>query len=238
MDRQYICEFSLKIEQDGSDMFDDTTGEYADIRETRWKGSKSMELGDGYKLIYHGISNRNDIGVILNETFRNSVTAVDRQSANGCKEVLEQYIQSQKGKKVLPIGGDFNGHVGSRKKRNRLQQHGLHLNVSKTEYMECGPTIEDASFRVDGTELNKVDCFKHHGSKVTSTGDIDQEGRARVNAWMKWKVATCVLCDKKVPVRLKSKIYRMAVRPVALYGCECWLTRKALERVFLWRCGC
>ncbi|KAK6756659.1 hypothetical protein RB195_014843 [Necator americanus] len=104
-----------------------------------------MELGDGYKLIYHGISNRNDIGVILNETFRNSVTAVDRQSANGCKgrcrksgiasrlfmgkgscseeekacflEVLEQYIQSQKGKKVLPIGGDFNGHVGSRKKR-------------------------------------------------------------------------------------------------------------------------
>ncbi|KAK6746049.1 hypothetical protein RB195_012270 [Necator americanus] len=116
--------------------------------------------------------------------------------------------------------------------KDQLQQYGLRLNTSKTEYMECGPRIEDGSIRVDGTELNKVNCFKYLGSKVTSTGDIDQEGRARVNAaWMKWKMATGVLCDKKVPVRLKSKIYRTVVRPVALYGCECWPTTKALERV-------
>ncbi|KAK6734996.1 hypothetical protein RB195_018289 [Necator americanus] len=75
--------------------------------------------------------------------------------------------------------------------KDQLQQYGLRLNTSKTEYMECGPRIEDGSIRVDGTELNKVNCFKYLGSKVTSTGDIDQEGRARVNAaWMKWKMAT------------------------------------------------
>ncbi|KAK6749259.1 hypothetical protein RB195_001703 [Necator americanus] len=88
--------------------------------------------------------------------------------------------------------------------------------------MECGPRIEDGSIRVDGTELKKVNCFTYLGSKVTSTGDIDQEGRARVNEMenekMKWKMATGVLCDRKVPVRLKSKIYRTVVRPVAL--CE------------------
>ncbi|KAK6748663.1 hypothetical protein RB195_001338 [Necator americanus] len=46
-------------------------------------------------------------------------------------------------------------------------------------------------------------------------------------------MATGVLCDKKVqvPIRLKSKIYRTVVRPVALYGCKCWPTTKALERV-------
>ncbi|ETN69196.1 EF hand [Necator americanus] len=38
---------------------------------------------------------------------------------------------------------------------DRLQQYGLRLNTSKTEYMECGPRIEDGSIRVDGTELNK-----------------------------------------------------------------------------------
>ncbi|KAK6736534.1 hypothetical protein RB195_019302 [Necator americanus] len=38
-------------------------------------------------------------------------------------------------------------------------QYGLRLNTSKTEYMECGPRIEDGSIRVDGTELNKVNCF-------------------------------------------------------------------------------
>ncbi|KAK6755369.1 hypothetical protein RB195_014003 [Necator americanus] len=115
--------------------------------------------------------------------------------------------------------------------KDRLQQYGLRLNTSKTEYMECGIRIKDGSIRVDGTELNKVNCFKYLGSKVTSTGDIDQEGRARVNAaWMKWKMATGVLCDKKVPVRLKSKISgRLCV--LLPFGCECWPTTKALERV-------
>ncbi|KAK6765182.1 hypothetical protein RB195_025213 [Necator americanus] len=121
--------------------------------------------------------------------------------------------------------------------KDQLQQYGLRLNTSKTEYMECGPRIEDGSIRVDGTE-NKVNCFKYLGSKVTS-GDIDQEGRARARvnaAWMKWKMATEVLCDKKVSARLKSKIYTAVVRPVALYRCECWPTTKALEGV-LWSYG-
>ncbi|KAK6763221.1 hypothetical protein RB195_023798 [Necator americanus] len=116
------------------------------VQETHWKGSKARELGDGYKLIYHGTSNRNGVGIILNESFRNSVTAVDRLSDRlmavkvdtgevelrvvsayapqmGCSEEekacfwedLEQYVQSLESKEVLLIGGDFSGHVGSRK---------------------------------------------------------------------------------------------------------------------------
>ncbi|KAK6759029.1 hypothetical protein RB195_016324 [Necator americanus] len=84
----------------------------------------------------------------------------------------------------------------------------------KLSTWECGPRIEDSSTCADGTELNKLDCFKYLGSKVTSTDDIDQEGRALINvAWMKWKMATGILCDKKVPVRLKSKICRTVVLP-------------------------
>ncbi|ETN81672.1 hypothetical protein NECAME_08338 [Necator americanus] len=66
--------------------------------------------------------------------------------------------------------------------KDPLQQHGLRLNLSKTEYMKYGARIEYGSIRVDGTELNRVERFKYLGSKVTSTGDIDQECRARVNA--------------------------------------------------------
>ncbi|KAK6761788.1 hypothetical protein RB195_022756 [Necator americanus] len=50
------------------------------VQETRRRGSKSRELGDGYKLIYTGTSKRNGVGVILNETFRSSVTVVNRLS--------------------------------------------------------------------------------------------------------------------------------------------------------------
>ncbi|PIO70388.1 hypothetical protein TELCIR_07761 [Teladorsagia circumcincta] len=40
---------------------------------------------------------------------------------------------------------------------------------------------------------------------------------------------TGVLCDKKIPERLKSKIYRTVIRPVAMYGAECWPTTKYME---------
>ena len=41
---------------------------------------------------------------------------------------------------------------------------------------------------------------------------------------MKWREMT-VLCDKGMPNKLKSKIYRTVVRPVLMYGAE-WLDNK------------
>ena len=38
------------------------------VQETRWKGSKAKELGEGYKLYYHGdTTNRNGIGIIVSQ---------------------------------------------------------------------------------------------------------------------------------------------------------------------------
>ena len=45
--------------------------------------------------------------------------------------------------------------------------------------------------------------------------------------WQKWKSASGVLCDKRVPLGLKGKVYRTVVRPVVLYGAECWPLKKS-----------
>ena len=34
--------------------------------------------------------------------------------------------------------------------------------------------------------------------------------------------ASSVLCDRRVPQKLKDKFYRTAIRPAMLYGAECW----------------
>ncbi|GKG26428.1 hypothetical protein Tco_0399574 [Tanacetum coccineum] len=62
---------------------------------------------------------------------------------------------------------------------------------------------------------------------------------------MKWRAATGVLCDRNVPLKLKGKFYRVAVRPAMLYGSECWPITKALAnrvevaelRMPRWTCG-
>ncbi|VDP63173.1 unnamed protein product [Heligmosomoides polygyrus] len=56
------------------------------------------------------------------------------------------------------------------------------------------------------------------------------EVNSRVSAaCSKWRSLTGVLCDKKIPERFKSKIYRAVIRPVAMYGAECWPATKETE---------
>ena len=51
------------------------------FQETRWKGEKSRQLGDGYKLIYYGKTNgHNGVGIALREHFAQNVVAVTRKT--------------------------------------------------------------------------------------------------------------------------------------------------------------
>nr|GEU39280.1 ribonuclease H-like domain-containing protein [Tanacetum cinerariifolium] len=61
------------------------------------------------------------------------------------------------------------------------------------------------------------------------SGRIDEGISSRIKAaWMKWRAATGVLCDRNVPLKLKGKFYRVAIRPAMLYGSECLPITKAL----------
>ena len=54
-----------------------------------------------------------------------------------------------------------------------------------------------------------------------------------------------VLCDKRMPVGLKGKVYRTVVRPAIMYGPEYWALKKtqiqrllvAEMRMLRWLCG-
>ncbi|KAK6734409.1 hypothetical protein RB195_017911 [Necator americanus] len=84
------------------------------VQETRWKGSKSRELGDGYKLIDHGTSNTGEVELRVVSAYAPQMGCSEEEKA--CFwENLEQYVQSLEGEEVLLIGRGFNGHVGSRK---------------------------------------------------------------------------------------------------------------------------
>ncbi|VDP35442.1 unnamed protein product [Heligmosomoides polygyrus] len=56
------------------------------------------------------------------------------------------------------------------------------------------------------------------------------EVNSRVSAaWSKWRSLTGVFCDKKILECFKSKIYGAVIRPVAMYGAECWPATKEVE---------
>ena len=63
-----------------------------------------------------------------------------------------------------------------------------------------------------------------------SNGGAERDINNRVKlAWMIWKQLTGVLCDKKVPIKLKDKVYKTVIKPTMTHGAECWAFRKKDE---------
>ncbi|PVH64028.1 hypothetical protein PAHAL_2G167800 [Panicum hallii] len=121
--------------------------------------------------------------------------------------------------------------------RHTLESRGFRLSRTKTEYMMCdfSPTRhEDGDVSLEGQVVAKKDTFRYLGSMLQKDGDIDED-----------RQASGVLCEKKVPQRLKGKFYRTAIRPAMLYGAECWPTKRrhvqqlsvAEMRMLRWFCG-
>jgi hypothetical protein len=80
---------------------------------------------------------------------------------------------------------------------------------------------------LEGQVVSRKDTFRYLGSMLQRDGDIDVDVSHRIKAgWMKWRQASGILYDKRVPQKLKDKFYRTTIRPAMLYGVECWPTKK------------
>ena len=65
------------------------------------------------------------------------------------------------------------------------------------------------------------------GSMLQKDEGIDEDVNHRIKTrWMKWRQASGILYDKRVPQKLKDKFYRTTVQPAMLYDAECWPTKR------------
>jgi hypothetical protein len=76
--------------------------------------------------------------------------------------------------------------------------------------------------------------------------DIDEDLNHRIKVgWLKWRQASGILYDPRMPLKLKGRFYRTTIRPAMLYGAECWPTKRrhvqqlsvAEMRMLRWICG-
>ncbi|KAH1262945.1 Phosphoinositide phospholipase C 6 [Glycine max] len=134
--------------------------------------------------------------------------------------------------------------------RRALETHGFRLSRSKSEYMECKfnkrRRVSNSEVKIGDHIIPQVTRFKYLGSVIQDDGEIEGDVNHRIQAgWMKWRKASGVLCDAKVPIKLKGKFYRTAVRSAILYGTECWAVKSQHEnkvgvaemRMLRWMCG-
>ena len=134
--------------------------------------------------------------------------------------------------------------------RKALEERGMRVSRPKTQFIdfsfEQNAQGNRTQVKILGEEVERVTHFKYLGTSIEEEGGMETEIAKRVGAgWMNWKKCSGVLCDKKMPVKLKGKVYRTVVRPAMLYGAETWATTKRQEsrievnemRMLRWMCG-
>src|SRR3954463_11039278 len=78
---------------------------------------------------------------------------------------------------------------------------------------------EEDEVSLDGQVVPRKDTFRYLGSMLQKDGDIDEDVSHRIkDGWLKWRQASGVLCDKRVPQKLKGMFYRTTIRPAITTG--------------------
>ena len=50
------------------------------------------------------------------------------------------------------------------------------------------------------------------------------------SGWNNWKRVSGILCDRRISLIVKGKVYKTVVRPGMMYGAETWAMKKAQEK--------
>ena len=79
--------------------------------------------------------------------------------------------------------------------------------------------------------MPRIKEFKYLGSTVQESGGCEREVKKRVQAgWNGWRRISGVICDRRLPARVKGKVYSLVVRPAMVYGLETVaVTKKQVE---------
>ena len=114
--------------------------------------------------------------------------------------------------------------------RKSLEERGMRVSRPKTQFMDFNFEQSQQGNRepvkILGEELERVTHFKYLGTS-------------------NWKKCSGVLCDRRMPAKLKGKVYKTVIRPAMLYAAETWATTKRQEkrvavtemRMLRWICG-
>ena len=119
--------------------------------------------------------------------------------------------------------------------RRAMEDRGLKINRKKTVYLRFNVDRDlddgNSDVNIQGKNLERVNTFKYLGATLAENGDLDAEMTHRIQSgWKNWKRISGILCDRRISLRVKGKVYKTVVRPAMMYGAETWAVKKAHEK--------
>ena len=108
---------------------------------------------------------------------------------------------------------------------------GVVQNCQHYQERKHGNLDGNSDINLQGQNLERVNTFKYLGATLAENGDLDAEMTHRIQSgWKNWKRVSGILCDRRISLRVKGKVYKTVVRPAMMYGAETWAVKKAQEK--------
>ena len=102
-----------------------------------------------------------------------------------------------------------------------LERRGIKVSRSKTQYLCINGGNDDKTVKMEDTKVPRAKEFKYLESTVQESGSCEREVKRRVQAgWNGWRRVSGAICDRRLPARVKGKVYSSVVRPTMVYGLE------------------
>ena len=84
----------------------------------------------------------------------------------------------------------------------------MKISRSKTEYLCVNEGNNEETVEMEDTKVPRVKEFKYLGSMLQESGSCEREVKRRVQAgWNRWRKVSGVICDRRLPARVKGKVY-------------------------------
>ena len=105
--------------------------------------------------------------------------------------------------------------------------------MDKTKCLCVNGENDKETGKMDDTKVPKVKEFKYLGLMVQDSGSCEREVKKRVQAgWNGWRKVSGVIFDRRLPARVKRKVYGLVVRQAMVYGLETVaVTKKQVEEM-------
>ena len=109
----------------------------------------------------------------------------------------------------------------------------MKVSRSKAKYLCINGGNDDETVKMEDTKVPRVKEFKYLGSTVQKSGGCERQIKKRVQAGRNgWRRVSGVICDRRLPARVKGKAYSSVVRPAMVYGLETMaVTKKQVEEM-------
>ncbi len=113
--------------------------------------------------------------------------------------------------------------IAVNKWQDGMARSGMKINTRKTKVMAVGRELEQLSVDCNGERLTEVENFNYLGININKRNLNETEINKRIEKYnANINALYPILKDKHVPTKCKLIVYDTILKPILLYGAECY----------------